>query len=170
VHYLFIQQAINYLVESGSINIDQLNGKTARFSILDLRLNVDFVCNNDRVHVLSGSNIAPDVDIKLSMSVFIALFQGEDLTELLRQDKIVINGDVKTAQLIVDLLNNADIDLEEELSKYTGDIVAHKVGTISKKFIELSAAASTPLEAIKEGLIKILVRPSTTDRYKNKNI
>jgi ubiquinone biosynthesis protein UbiJ len=43
------------------------------------------------------------------------LMQGEDLTELLRQDKIIIHGDVKTAQLLVDLLQQVEFDFEEEL-------------------------------------------------------
>jgi ubiquinone biosynthesis protein UbiJ len=34
--------------------------------------------------------------------------QGKDLTELLRQDKIIIHGDVKTAQLLVDLLQQVE--------------------------------------------------------------
>jgi ubiquinone biosynthesis protein UbiJ len=60
------------------------------------------------------------------VSVFLQLMQGEDLTELLRQDKIIIHGDVKTAQLLVDLLQQVEFDFEEELSKFTGDIVAHQ--------------------------------------------
>jgi ubiquinone biosynthesis protein UbiJ len=47
---------------------------------------------------------------------------------------IIIHGDVKTAQLLVDLLQQVEFDFEEELSKFTGDIVAHQVGRIATKF------------------------------------
>jgi ubiquinone biosynthesis protein UbiJ len=81
--------------------------------------------------------------------------QGEDLTELLRQDKIIIHGDVKTAQLLVDLLQQVEFDFEEELSKFTGDIVAHQVGRIATKF----KSSDNPLAAIKDKITHFLIAP-----------
>ena len=89
--------------------------------------------------------------------MFLSLFQGEDLTELLREDKIVIHGDVKTAQLLVDLLQQVDIDFEELLSQYTGDVVAHQVGKLAKKLKSLDQ----PLTAIKDGVAHFLIRPNS---------
>ena len=137
---------------------------TPYFSLEDLPLDVNFVCTNDRIFVTTDTSADADVDIKLKSSVFLALFQGEDLTELLRQDKIVIHGDVKTAQLLVDLLQQLDIDLEEALSKYTGDIIAHQVVKMAKKF----KTSDNPLEALKNELTTLLVAPSKSSLFKNK--
>jgi ubiquinone biosynthesis protein UbiJ len=41
--------------------------------------------------VTTDTTTHADVDIKLKSSVFLQLMQGEDLTELLRQDKIIIH-------------------------------------------------------------------------------
>jgi hypothetical protein len=45
---------------------------------------------NARIFVTTDTTTHADVDIKLKSSVFLQLMQGEDLTELLRQDKISV--------------------------------------------------------------------------------
>ncbi|MDP6103942.1 MAG: SCP2 sterol-binding domain-containing protein [Gammaproteobacteria bacterium] len=169
MQYLVIQQAVNYLIKSGNADISPLNGKTVRFSLQDLPLNVDFVFTNNRVFVLSNKGKNVDVSIDLKSVAFIAIIQGEDLNELLKQDKIMVNGDVKTAQLVVGLLNNAEIDFEEELSSFTGDIIAHKIGSIVSKVKDRSKDIESPMEIVKDGLIKLLISPSKSKLYKNKH-
>jgi ubiquinone biosynthesis protein UbiJ len=96
---MILQSALNHLLEAHQIDIRPLDGKTVYFSLQDLPIAVNFICTNDRIFVTTDATINADVDIKLKSNVFLKLIQGEDLTELLRQDKIMIHGDVKTAQL-----------------------------------------------------------------------
>ncbi|BBB23368.1 conserved hypothetical protein [Abyssogena phaseoliformis symbiont OG214] len=135
----------------------------------DLPLDVHFVCANNRIFVLSATDKPTNVNIKLKPIVFISLFQGKDLTELLRQDKINIHGDVKTAQLLVGLLKEVDIDLEEIASKYTGDIIANQLGKLTKKFNHTGAQSNNLLEIIKNRLSTLLINPIKSERYKHKN-
>jgi ubiquinone biosynthesis protein UbiJ len=46
-------------------------------------------------------------------------------------------------------------DFEEELSKFTGDIVAHQVGRIATKF----KSSDNPLAAIKDKITHFLIAP-----------
>ena len=167
MQHFALEQALNYLIQTGEIDLKPLDNKTIRFSLQDLSLDVNFVCTNDRIFVISDTDRNSDVDISLRAGVFFALFKGDDLTELLRQDKIVIHGDVKTAQLLVDLLQSVDIDLEEVLSQYTGDIVAHKAGKIAKNFKKIAQNSSNPLDAIKDSLSALLITPTVSKLYKN---
>ncbi|HIB28227.1 MAG TPA: hypothetical protein EYO47_03005 [Candidatus Thioglobus sp.] len=167
MQHFALEQALNYLIQTGEIDLKPLDNKTIRFSLQDLPLDVNFVCTNDRIFVISDTSRNSDVDISLGAGVFFALFKGDDLTELLRQDKIVIHGDVKTAQLLVDLLQSVDIDLEEALSQYTGDIVAHKAGKIAKNFKKIAQNSSNPLDAIKDSLSALLITPTVSKLYKN---
>jgi len=164
MQHFVLEQALNYLIDQGNVDLSALNGKTLHFALEDLPLNVNFVCTNNRIFVTTNTSIGADVDIKLKSSVFLALLQGEDLTDLLREDKIIIHGDVKTAQLLVDLLQQIDIDFEEMLSKYTGDIIAHQVGKLTKNF----KTSNNPLEAIKNELTTLFVAPSESSLFKNK--
>ena len=167
MQHFALEQALNYLIQTGEIDLKPLDNKTIRFSLQDLPLDVNFVCTNDRIFVISDTSRNSDVDISLGAGVFFALFKGDDLTVLLRQDKIVIHGDVKTAQLLVDLLQSVDIDLEETLSQYTGDIVAHKAGKIAKNFKKIAQNSSNPLDAIKDSLSALLITPTVSKLYKN---
>lgn len=153
---VILERALNFLLETHSINIQPLEGKAVHFCLQDFPPEVNFICTNNRIFVTTDTSVTADVDIKLQANVFLSLFQGEDLTELLREDKIVIHGDVKTAQLLVDLLQQMDIDLEELLSKYTGDIVAHQVGRLAKKF----KASDDPISSVKDGITNFLIAPS----------
>lgn len=150
-----LEKALNHLLDAQQIDIGALEGKTIHFSLQDLPIDVGFICVNARIFVTSDTNKTPDVDIKLQLESFLALFRGQDLTDLLRQDKIMIHGDVKTAQLLVDLLQQVDFDFEEALSKWTGDIIAHEVGKVVKKFKD----ADNPLKAIKDEAVNLLIAP-----------
>ncbi|CAB5502649.1 hypothetical protein [uncultured Gammaproteobacteria bacterium] len=152
---MILQSALNHLLEAHQIDIRPLDGKTVYFSLQDLPIAVNFICTNDRIFVTTDATINADVDIKLKSNVFLKLIQGEDLTELLRQDKIMIHGDVKTAQLLVDLLQQVEFDFEEALSKFTGDIVAHQVGKIAKKF----KSSDNSLASIKDKITNFLITP-----------
>jgi len=68
---------------------------------------------------LTGSPIALAL-IGMSNSPQGALFAGE----------VTIEGDVHVARRFQDLFEKLDIDWEEQLSRYTGDVIAHRVGTL----------------------------------------
>lgn len=153
---VILERALNSFLQTQPIDIQPLDGRTVHFCLQDFSLEVNFLCTNERIFVTTDTGVTADVDVKLKADVFLALFQGEHLTELLRQDKIIIHGDVKTAQLLVDLLQQVDIDFEEELAKWTGDIVAHQVGKIAKKIKTLD----NPITSIKDEISDFLITPS----------
>jgi ubiquinone biosynthesis protein UbiJ len=152
---LILEKTLNILLELGNINTTPLAEKTIRFRLQDLPLDLFFVCNNQRIFVLE-SGATPNVNIQLESSVFFALFKGETLSDLLKADKIIMNGDMKTAQLLVDLFEQIDIDLEELLSHYTGDIIAHEVGNIARKIKQ----SSDPIASVKDRISRFLIQPT----------
>ena len=162
-HFL-LEQALNYFIHQNEVDLSTLNGKTLFFTLEDLPLSFNFICTNDRIFVTTQGDLTTDVDVKLRAPIFLALFHGENLTDLLRQDKIKIHGDVKTVQLLVDLLQKIDIDLEEMLAKHTGDIVAHQLG----KFAKNLKKSKNPIDSIKDELTTLLITPSTSSLFKNK--
>jgi ubiquinone biosynthesis protein UbiJ len=89
------------------------------------------------------------------MSAFADLLKQAKLHDMLRQDKIIIHGDVKTAQLLVDILQQLDFDFEEVMSQWTGDIIAHQVSSGNK---------SGRVESVCPNLIKIGPSSSSAKR------
>lgn len=66
----------------------------------------------------------------------------------LRQSKVVFSGDLSVAQALQQFMFQLNIDWEEELSKYTGDVFAHSAVSMCKKIKSYSQYASTSLESM----------------------
>ena len=125
---------------------------------------------NSRVFVMEmydHQNV--DVDIKLNKTAFLSLFKGASFEELIESDEIDINGSVKTAQQLADLIALASIDVEELVSHYTGDIIAHQLGK-SIKLIKGKANKDKVniTETLKNELTTLLVAPSRSRFFNNK--
>ena len=155
---LILENALNYLLSTHQVDISPLEGKTIRLSLQDFPLDVYFICVNNRFFVVSNSNIT-DVEITLTASAFSDLLKQATLQDMLRQDKIIIHGDVKTAQLLVDILQQLDVDFEEVLSQWTGDIIAHQTGKVIKHL----KSSDHPISALKDKIGTILINPKVVE-------
>ena len=125
---------------------------------------------NSRVFVMEmqdQQNI--NVDIKLNKTAFLSLFKGASFEELIESDEIEINGSVKTAKQLADLIALASIDVEELVSHYTGDIIAHQLGK-SIKLVKGQAKNDKVniVEALKNDLTTLIVAPSRSRFFNNK--
>jgi len=69
----------------------------------------------------------PDITITGSLTAFTSLVLQKDQKNALPQG-LAIEGDTERAEMIKNLFLNLDIDWEEILSHWTGDIMAHQVG------------------------------------------
>ncbi len=165
-HFL-LEMAINHLITTQAVDISALSGKVIRFELASTPLQVNFVCTEDKIYVVSSSDEPSSVDIQLDTQVFFSLFEGKDLKQLLRDDQVVIHGDVKTAQLLVDILEQVEIDPEEILSQYTGDIVANELGKLVKGFRDGFKDKDHPLNQIKQGLADLVLQPNKSELFKN---
>jgi ubiquinone biosynthesis protein UbiJ len=125
---------------------------------------------NSRVFVIeNNAQDSVDVDITLNKKAFLSLFNGASFEELIENDEIEINGSIKTAQQLADLMALSSIDIEELVSQYTGDIIAYQLGktlnVIKGKSIQDTGEI---LENFKNELTTLLVAPSRSKIFKNK--
>ena len=166
MQHFVLETALNYLISQQRIDIGTLSGKNLHFQLESLPLEMNFVCTERKIYVLSTPIESADVEIQLKKSVLFSLFKGEDIKQLLREDQIVINGDVKTAQLLVDLLEQVDIDPEEILSTYTGDVIANEAGKAFGRIRRAASEAQNPLEVIKDEIANFLIQPEQSESFK----
>jgi len=68
---------------------------------------------------------APASLIKMGLSN-----KAVDTENIMFSGEVEIRGDVELGQALKTVFNEIDIDLEEQLSKITGDVVAHQVGNL----------------------------------------
>jgi len=167
---LTLEKTLNHLINTNNIDIEGLNNKIIGLSVDELNLKLLFMFTNSRVFVMEmqdQQNI--NVDIKLNKTAFLSLFKGASFEELIESDEIKINGSVKTAQQLADLIALASIDVEELVAHYTGDIIAHQLG----KSIKLVKGRGNIdkvniIETLKNDLTTLLVAPSRSRFFNNK--
>ena len=167
---LTLEKTLNHLINTNNIDAEGLDNKIIGLSVDEFNLKLLFIFTNSRVFVMEmhdQKNV--DVDIKLNKTAFLSLFKGASFEELIESDEIDINGSVKTAQQLADLIALASIDVEELVSHYTGDIIAHQVG----KSIKLMKTKTNNdqvniIETLKNDLTTLLVAPSRSRFFNNK--
>ena len=66
--------------------------------------------------------------------------------DTLFEGAVEIQGDTETGQQLQDILASAEWDWEEQLSRFTGDVVAHQVGTLARRARRLLGSSRDTLE------------------------
>lgn len=87
-----------------------------------------------------------EVDTTISGSPF-ALLRATKTKETHSQlfSNVTITGDLELGQQVRDLLYEMEIDWEEHLAKYTGDVVAHQVGNVVRSITQWGKNTFTSL-------------------------
>lgn len=104
----------------------RLKGKVISVHLQELDRQLVFVFSH-QLDVLSHYEAKPDCYLSLTLSVLPELKDQSNITRLIKQDKLVLEGDIQLAQKFSQLINDIKPDPEEWLSRVTGDIVAHTV-------------------------------------------
>lgn len=143
-----LESALNaYLKQIPDVaqRLEALQGKVIALSITGTSLNLYFLPEANNVQVLS--HYQGDIDTHLSGSPLgfarLALERREDA---LFQGAIRIEGDTDVGQQFQELLAGADWDWEEQLSRFTGDAIAHQAGVLGRqlrRFFDDSGATLT---------------------------
>ncbi|USH02414.1 SCP2 domain-containing protein [Grimontia kaedaensis] len=102
----------------------RLKGKVLRVRLTDINKQLVFVFSQ-QIDVLAGFEGDADCDLALAISVAPQLKDKANLTKLIKEDKLHLDGDIDVAQQFSNLLNGLNPDIAEWLSHYTGDVVAH---------------------------------------------
>ena len=85
----------------------------------------------------ASSNTGPaDCLIELNLATLPKLKDTSQLTQLIQQKQLNLIGDIYIAQTFSSLLKELDIDWEEQLSHYTGDVAAHQAFLSARTFLE----------------------------------
>jgi ubiquinone biosynthesis protein UbiJ len=116
----------------------KLKGKQLAIVLKELD-NTFVVAFSDRIDLLlpeqQGATQELTWDCKITLSVM-SLKELQDpsrITQLIKQDKLDVQGDMQIAQDFSALVKELDIDWEEHVSRYTGDVFAHNLVKVGKQ-------------------------------------
>lgn len=101
-----------------------LNNKVVAVNFLPIQETLYFCPSEHNIQILDEYPGQPDANLTGSLLAFGAKGLGADLYN----DSIKISGSIEVGQTFLRVFEKLDIDPEEMLSRYTGDIVAHRIG------------------------------------------
>lgn len=105
-----------------------LEGKTLAIELRGIPVTVYVLFTRDRINVLSEFSGKPDARIVgTPISLGRMVFSEAGPGALIGTD-IELHGNVEIARRAKAILDELDIDWEEQLARFTGDVVAHQVG------------------------------------------
>ncbi|WP_318470060.1 ubiquinone biosynthesis accessory factor UbiJ [Photobacterium leiognathi] len=122
-----VETALNQLIKDDADSqrrLTRLRGKVISVKLNEFNKTMYFVFSH-QIDVLAGFEGEVDCQLALSLSVLPELRQQANLTQLIKADKLALDGDLQLAQHFSSLLSGLKPDFEDKLSEYTGDVVAH---------------------------------------------
>lgn len=132
-----LQKAINHALamdESMPDKIAALHGKVLEIIITPLGVNFFIQFEQQQLQLLADYENHPDTIIHSSPVGLIRLsFLPASKARSLFNDKIRLSGDVELGQQVKKLFDELDIDWEGHLAHFTGDVVAHQLGSFFRQ-------------------------------------
>ncbi|RCU45483.1 hypothetical protein DU002_15630 [Corallincola holothuriorum] len=113
-------------------------GKRLRMDLSELPFPLLFVFSAKQIDLLSGEQDDWDCRMQLAIRDLPRLQDGETLAQLIKQDRLQMEGQAELAQQFAAMHKGLDIDWQEPLSRWLGDPATHMVAqalTRAKAFV-----------------------------------
>jgi len=137
-----VELALNASIKGSSTahaDLQRLAGKVIALELEGLPVKLWFLPQAERLTVAADYHGDADIEVRAPAASLIgAAFKRDDAPPR----GMRISGDAETAQIFSRLLKNADLDWEELLSQYTGDMAAHQIGNAVRGFRRWSRDAT----------------------------
>tara|TARA_R110000868_G_scaffold12106_5_gene58662 strand:+ start:78 stop:734 length:657 start_codon:yes stop_codon:yes gene_type:complete len=155
-----IELAMNQLLkldDDSQQGLRKLSGKSLQVTIKELPWPLLFSFSEQidvRAVMPTDTNLEPtnepvDCLIELNLETLPKLRDSSQLTQLIQNKQLNLIGDIYVAQTFSALLKDLHIDWEEQLSGFTGDVVAHQT------FTSMRALFDTAKAQIEQGAIEL---------------
>jgi len=146
-----IELAMNQLLrldDDSQQRLKKLAGKSLQVAIKELPWPLLFTFSEQidvRAVITPDNDLEPtsepvDCLIELNLETLPKLKDSSQLTKLIQQKQLNLVGDIYVAQTFSALLKDLDIDWEEQLSQYTGDVMAHQTFTSMRTMFDTAKA------------------------------
>lgn len=132
-----LETAANQYLKLSPESLDKLGRLQGKVVAMELRgLNQTLYLLPDQQGLMIQGHFEGEADATLSGTPvsFAELSLSNNPNRVLFRGDVTITGDIKLGQDFKRILDELDVDWEEVLSKYTGDVIAHKLGDLLRGF------------------------------------
>jgi len=110
-----------------------LNGRCIGIELRGLDTTLYVFPDKHGIQLRERINRKPDTVLSGTPLGMVRLGLGANTEKTLFSGAVVIEGDVETGQAFKAVLDDLEIDWEEQLSRLTGDILAHQLGNAARR-------------------------------------
>jgi ubiquinone biosynthesis protein UbiJ len=142
-----LETALNRILRMDAVafkKLQQFEGKVIALELRGTGLTLTLLPGSDGIQVMSVPADEADTVISGTPLALAELGLG-DAQRVLFAGEVTIRGDVETGQAFKRLLDSLDIDWEEHLSRYCGDMFAHQLGDVIRALRQWGRQARTTL-------------------------
>ena len=161
-----IERVLNKVLQLDATLIDKLSAvkhKPLKVDIRNWQQKIVLTFDGKLLHLYSAS----DEDTLL------VLKDPAMLTQLIRQDKLDLQGDLNVAQAYSAAFSGLDIDWPEQLSHYIGDAPAQQLyiqlNTLRSKERKARQQISTTLTSLCQDELAVTIHPLELEQFKQQN-
>lgn len=150
-----IETSLNTLIQDDPDlvrRLARLKGQDIQVHLKEFDKRLTFVFSQ-QVDVLAHYEGTPDCTLSLNVSVLPELKDQSNITKLIKQDKLDLDGDIQLAQSFSQLITQCKPDIEEWISRVTGDVVAH---TLVQGVTQIGQFARTQLRHQQDYLAQVV--------------
>lgn len=141
---LLVNKALS--LNTSKVDLKKLAQKTLTLTLSELNFPISLSVDNNNI-IVSGLTERADCTIKTSIKTLQLLQAEQQLTDLIKQDKLELSGDIKVAQQFASVAENLNIDWQSELAAHIGDVPTHKLMQLSKNIADKFQFASKQIQA-----------------------
>lgn len=131
------------------------------------------VFSAQHLHLYLSDDQHGDCMISADIETLIALKDPSVLTQLIRQDKLDLQGDLNVAQAYSNAFANIDIDWPEHASRYLGDAGAQQLHLIIQKLKNQNtkslAQLSNTITSLCQDELNVTIHPLELEQLKKQN-
>ena len=123
-----------------------LEQKTLSIQLAEFSFPISFSIDNQKVLVTSLIERS-DCQLTSSISSLIELQKDQQITQLIKQQKLDIIGDIKVAQQFAAIFEELTIDWQSELALHIGDVPTYKLTQLALWFSHKAKFAAHQIQA-----------------------
>ena len=171
-----VERIINQLLQLDP----QLKGKLAAIAdkqllieIRDWQQSILCVYSDEQIHLYSTQERSFDCMISADINTLLALKDPSMLTQLIRQDKLDLQGDLNLAQGFSNAFAELDIDWPEHFSRYIGDAPAQQlwlsIQALKRRSSQTKSKLENTLTTLCQDELAVTIHPLELAIFKQQN-
>lgn len=147
--YATLEQLLNQAIRldpETPKRLSPLHGRVIELQLVGLGLSLFLIPEPNGIQLLSAFEGEADCTLRGTPLDLARMRGSQESANQLFRGSVEISGDSHLAQQFGDFLAGLDIDWEEQLSKLTGDVIAHEIGNATRALLSWGRSQSQTFE------------------------